>query len=96
MVTVSGPKSVVDQIAEANVSVTVGSSNTSDITTNTTLKLLDQNGSEVSSSTLNISQSDISVNVPIYQTKTVPVNFGVTGRVAEDIVWYQLFMNRRK
>lgn len=83
MVTVSGPKSVVDQIAEANVSVTVGSSNTSDITTNTTLKLLDQNGSEVSSSTLNISQSDISVNVPIYQTKTVPVNFGVTGRVAE-------------
>ena len=83
MVTVSGPKSVVDQIAEANVSVAVGSSNTSDITTNTTLKLLDQNGSEVSSSTLNISQSDISVNVPIYQTKTVPVNFGVTGQVAE-------------
>ena len=83
MVTVSGPKSVVDKITEANVSVSIGSSNTSDVTTNTSLKLLDQNGSEVSSSTLNISQSDISVTVPIYQTKTVPVNFGVTGKVAE-------------
>ena len=82
MVTVSGPESVVNKINEASVNVSIGSGNTTDVTTNTTLKLLDQSGDEVSSSTLNISQTDISVTVPIYETKTVPVDFGVTGQVA--------------
>ena len=82
MVTVSGPESVVNKINEASVNVSIGSGNTTDVTTNTTLKLLDQSEGEVSSSTLNISQTDISVTVPIYETKTVPVDFGVTGQVA--------------
>ena len=82
MVTVSGPESVVNKINEASVNVSIGSGNTTDVTKNTTLKLLDQSEGEVSSSTLNISQTDISVTVPIYETKTVPVDFGVTGQVA--------------
>lgn len=83
MVTVSGPTSEVDRVSEAVVYVNVGSSNLSDITTNKTLELLDVNGDKISSSTLSISQSDIQVTVPIYETKTVPVEFGVTGEVAD-------------
>lgn len=83
MVTVSGPASEVDRVSEAVVYVNVGSSNLSDITTNKTLELLDVNGDKISSSTLSISQSDIQVTVPIYETKTVPVEFGVTGEVAD-------------
>lgn len=82
MVTISGPQSEVDRVSEAVVNVNVSSVNTSDVTTNTTLDLLDKNGGSISSSTLTISQSKIEVKIPIYQTKTVPVNFGVTGQVA--------------
>ena len=83
MVTISGPKSEVDKVNEAVVRVNVSSANTSDVTTNATLELLDINGDTISSSTLTISQSSIDVVVPIYPTKTVPVNFGTTGQVAD-------------
>ena len=71
-----------NKIIEASVNVSIGSGNTTDVTTNTTLKLLDQSEGEVSSSTLNISQTDISVTVPNYEPKTVPVHYGLTGQEA--------------
>ncbi|MGN0204477.1 MAG: YbbR-like domain-containing protein [Coprococcus sp.] len=83
MVTISGPKSEVDKVNEAVVRVNVTSANTTDVTTNAALELLDKNGDVISSSTLTISQSSIDVRIPIYPTKTVPVNFGITGQVAD-------------
>ncbi len=83
LVKISGPASEVDRVNEAVVYVNVSSFNVTDITTNATLELLDKDGESISSSTLSVSQSNIEVTVPIYRTKTVPVNFSITGQVAD-------------
>lgn len=83
LVKISGPASEVDRVSEAVVYVNVSNVNVTDITTNATLELLDKNGESISSSTLSLSQSNIEVTVPIYRTKTVPVNFNITGQVAD-------------
>lgn len=83
LVTVSGPASVVEQIKEAVVKVNVTSFNSGDITTAAELILRRSNGDEIKTSSLDLSQSVISVKVPIYNTKSVPVNMEVTGEPAE-------------
>ena len=84
LVTVSGPVSVVEQIKEAVVIVNVTSFNTAEITTGTDVILRRSNGDEIKTSSLELSQSRISVKVPIYNTKSVPVKMEVTGEPAED------------
>ena len=81
--TVSGPASVVEQIKEAVVDVSVTSFNAGDITTDSELVLRRSNGDEVKASSLTISQNTISVTVPIYNTKSVPVKLEVSGEPAE-------------
>lgn len=83
LVTVSGPASVVEQIKEAVVDVGVTSFNTGDITTDSELILRRSNGDEVKASSLTISQNIISVSVPIYNTKSVPVKLEVSGTPAD-------------
>ncbi len=83
LVTISGPASEVGKIKEAVAYVTVNTSVTSDINTYTQLVLLDTDGNEVSSSTLQRSQSNIHVVVPVYSTKTVPILLDVTGEPAD-------------
>ena len=83
LVTVSGPASVVEQIKEAVVDVSVTSFNAGDITTDSELVLRRSNGDEVKTSSLTISQNTISVTVPIYNTKSVPVKLEVSGEPAE-------------
>ncbi len=83
LVTVSGPASLVRSVKEAVVYVSVNEYTVTDIRTNATLTLLDGDGNELTASTLNISESSIEVQVPIYNTKTVPIDFEVEGDVAE-------------
>ena len=83
LVTVSGPVSVVEQIKEAVVIVNVTSFNTAEITTGTDVILRRSNGDEIKTSSLELSQSRISVKVPIYNTKSVPVKMEIAGEPAE-------------
>lgn len=87
LVTVSGPVSEVGKVKEAVAYVTANNTITTDINTTTSLVLLDSDGNEINSSTLKCSESDIRVQVPVYNTKTVPIVFDVTGEVADG---YQL------
>lgn len=83
LVTVSGPASVVEQIKEAVVEVNVTSFNSGDITTAAEVILRRSSGDEISTSLLDLSQNVISVKVPIYNTKSVPVKMEVSGEPAE-------------
>lgn len=87
LVTVSGPASEVGKVKDAVAYVTANNTITSDINTTTSLVLLDSDGNEINSTTLKCSESDIRVQVPVYNTKTVPISFDVTGEVADG---YQL------
>lgn len=83
LVTVSGPASVVEQIKEAVVAVNVTNFNSGDITTATDVVLRRSNGDEIKNSSLELSQTRISVKVPIYNTKSVPVKMEVSGEPAD-------------
>ena len=83
LVTISGPASEIGKVKEAVAYVTVNTGISNDINTNTSLVLLDSDGNEINTSTIKCSQSDIHVVVPVYETKTVPVRFDVTGEAAE-------------
>ena len=82
LITVSGPESVVSEIESAQVKVPVGKGTVSNIRTNSDVQLLDSSGNEVSSSVLTLSESRVSVDVPIYKTKEVPIEMGITGEPA--------------
>ncbi len=82
LVVVSGPESDVNRVSEAVVNVTVVNA-MSDVTARANLELLDAEGNVLSLSTLDVSETDIDVTVAIYPTKTVPMNFGVTGEPGE-------------
>ncbi|MCM1134288.1 MAG: CdaR family protein [Clostridium sp.] len=86
LVRISGPQSVIDQIARAAVEVDV-SGMTSEILTNAEIKFYDANDEEVdiSSATLNI--KSVSVKVSIGQTSTVPINFSVSGEPGEGSIY---------
>lgn len=87
LVTISGPVSEVGKVKEAVAYVTVNNTVTADINTTTDLVLLDSDGNEINSSTLKCSETDIRVQVPVYNTKTVPIRLDMAGEVADG---YQL------
>lgn len=75
---VSGPESVVSQIATANVKVDVTDS-VSDISTYADVVLYDADGKEIAEDRLTMNVGSVRVKVEILNTKTVPVRFSVTG-----------------
>lgn len=79
---VSGPASVISQIAEAIVHVDVTDS-TSDISTNADVKLYDADGKEIATDKLNMNITTALVKVEILDTKTVPVVYTAVGTPAE-------------
>ncbi len=82
MIRVSGPESVVNSISKAAVDVDV-TGFTSNIGTDADIVLLDSDGEAIaitSSVVMNI--KTVRVNVVIYETKYVPVNYIVTGEPA--------------
>lgn len=81
LVRISGPESVVDQITKAVVDVDV-TGMTSDIVTNAEIKLYDAEDNIVDSKNITQNIKTVGVQVNIWQTATVPVNFSVSGTPA--------------
>lgn len=79
---VSGPASVISEIAEAVVLVDVTDS-TDDISTNADVKLYDADGKEVSADRVSMNVSAALVKIEILDTKTVPVVYTTVGTPAE-------------
>lgn len=79
---VTGPASVVSQIAEAKVQVDVTDSN-SDISTNVDVKLYNAEGGEIATDKLSMNVTSALVQVNILATKSVPVYYSVIGTPAE-------------
>lgn len=79
---VTGPASIVSQIAEAKVQVDVTDS-TSDISTNVDIKLYNAEGVEIATDKLNMNVTSALVQVNILATKTVPIYYSVMGTPAD-------------
>lgn len=81
MVRISGPESVVNQVASATVDVDV-TGFTSNIGTDADIMLLDAEGEVVDSSLISMNIKTVRVNVVIYETKYVPITYSVGGNPA--------------
>ena len=79
---ISGPKSVVSQIATVQADVDV-SGFTSNIGTDADLRLYDADGNEIDADGLERNITKVRVNIEILETRTVPVNFTVSGEPAD-------------
>ena len=81
LIRISGPQSVIDQIAKAAVDVDV-TGMTSDIVTNADIKFYDEDDNQID--TRNISQNikSVGVEINIWQTAEVPLSYSVTGKAA--------------
>lgn len=85
LVKVSGPESLVNQIETAVVTVDMDtlSGVTSDITTSATVRLYDEDGNEITGSTLTKNPESVIVTVEILPTKEVPLVFSTSGTPAD-------------
>lgn len=81
MVRISGPESVVNQVASATVDVDV-TGFTSNIGTDADIMLLDAEGEVVDTSLISMNIKTVRVNVVIYETKYVPITYSVGGNPA--------------
>ena len=81
LVRISGPASVVDQVAKACVDVDV-TGFTSDIGTVVDIDLYDGDGNELSTAGVTMNISSVRVKVEILQTKNVPLSFSLSGTAA--------------
>ncbi len=86
MVRISGPESVVNRIASANVDVDV-TGFTSNIGTDADIELLDVDGNEVDTSLVSMNIKAVRVNVVIYETKYVPITYEVKGEAASGYMY---------
>ena len=78
LIRISGPESVVSQIARAQAEVNV-SGFTSNINTDADIRLYDENGKEIKSTILERSITKVRVNIEILEEKTVPIHYIVSG-----------------
>ena len=82
LIRISGPESVISQIAKAQAEVDV-SGFTSNIGTDTDIRLYDAENHEIQSMSLEKSLSKVRVYISILEQKTVPVTYTVSGTPAE-------------
>ena len=82
LIRVSGPESVVSQIAKAQAEVNV-SGFTSNINTDADIRLYDEDGKEIPSTTLERSITRVRVTIEILEKKTVPISFVASGTPAD-------------
>lgn len=82
MVTVTGPESVLANIVEARAVVDISGAK-EDIVKIVNLGCIDGYGSAVQKDNISLSASTVSVNVPIYQTKTVNINVNTAGKLKD-------------
>lgn len=78
LVRISGPESLISQVAKATVDVDV-TGFTSDIGTNLDIRLYDSDGHLIQNNRISQNIKSVGVKVGIYQTMEVPVSFGVSG-----------------
>ncbi len=81
LIEISGPESIISQVKRAAVTVNV-SGFTNSIGTDSEIRLYDEEDRVVSSPSINKSISKVRVNVEILETKTVPINWNVSGTPA--------------
>jgi YbbR domain-containing protein len=86
MVRLSGPESIVNKVASATVDVDV-TGFTSNIGTDADIVLLDSEGNTVDSSQVSMNIKTVRVNVVIYETKYVPINYVVKGEPASGFMY---------
>ena len=77
-VRISGPESIVSQIASAKVNVDVADAS-SDVATYGTVRLYDKAGTEIMSELLVKGTEKVHINVNVIPTKYVPVKYQLTG-----------------
>ena len=77
-VEVSGPASVVNQISYVGFSINI-SGITTDISTNANIILYDADGRRIMTDRVSQSADTVSVRIPILETKTIPIQYSVTG-----------------
>lgn len=82
LIRISGPESVVSQIAKAQAEVSV-SGFTSLISGDVDVRLYDEKGTEIRSGNLEKSITKVRVNVDILEKKTVPITYQVSGVPAD-------------
>ena len=82
LIRISGPESVVSQIARAQAEVNV-SGFTNNINTDADIRLYDEDGIEIRSAILERSITRVRVNVEILEQKTVPISYTTFGVPAE-------------
>ena len=82
LIRVSGPKSVVSQIARAQAEVDV-SGFTSNIGTDSDIRLYNEAGVEIRSQSIEKNITKVRVNVEILEKKTVPITYTVSGVPAD-------------
>lgn len=78
LIRVSGPKSVISQIARAQAEVDI-SGFTSNIGTDSDIRLYDEDGAEIRSQSIEKNISKVRINVEILELKTVPIVYTVSG-----------------
>lgn len=82
LITVTGAASVINNIAKVEVNVDV-SGQSSDVSVTKTPVFYDLAGDVIDSDKLTGASENVSVTVPIYKTKTVPVNITTTGELPD-------------
>ena len=85
MIRINGPESVIQNIQSAEVDVDV-TGFTSNIGTDADIILYDADGDPVDSSQVSMNIKSVRVNVSIYGTKYVPLNYVVTGEPANGYI----------
>lgn len=82
MITVSGPESVLSNIVEARAVVSVSNAE-DEVSTIASVGCIDGYGSAVLKDNISLSVNEVSVTIPIYKTKEVPVTVNPVGTVHE-------------
>ena len=83
LIRVSGPESLISQIARAQAEVDI-SGFTSNIGTDSDIRLYNEAGVEIKAQSIEKSITKVRVNVEILEKKTVPISFKFSGIPAED------------
>ncbi len=82
MMSISGPESALEKIRRAVVEVSMDNV-TSDVEIIAQIRLLDEDGAEVTDSSIRKSIENVKVTVPVLFTKEVPLSYEISGTVAE-------------
>ena len=83
LIRVSGPESLISQIARAQAEVDI-SGFTSNIGTDSDIRLYNEAGVEIKAESIEKSITKVRVNIEILEKKTVPISFKFSGIPAED------------